>query len=182
MMNYDDIRTKLLHETPFQFCVYLEMLDREYEAQGFRSLVECLTTSVTLGGVGLIESKIVDMMYYNPDYKHKADKLKLKLGLQQVAAIVPVLNDHGVRHANNEKGISKIGSNSKEYRIAKLKRDHPDVAQRLIDGEFKSVSAAERAAGIGPPLKSEVDKVVTAVNKLTAHEWQQVVSSCQHSI
>jgi len=32
--------------------------------------------------------------------------------------------------------------------IARLKRDHPDIAQRLANGEFRSVRAAARAAGI----------------------------------
>lgn len=38
------------------------------------------------------------------------------------------------------------GGNSSAYRVGKIKRDHPKVADRLANGEFKSVSAAERAA------------------------------------
>ena len=45
------------------------------------------------------------------------------------------------------------GGNSSNYRIAKLKRDHPQIAERLEAGEFKSVSEAERAAGVKPAKK-----------------------------
>ena len=33
-----------------------------------------------------------------------------------------------------------------QYRIIKLKRDHPEISQRLMYGKFKSVSEAERTA------------------------------------
>lgn len=67
---------------------------------------------------------------------------------------VPVLNANGLnQHSigfdenNNVKpttGTDK-GGNSSKYRIAKLKRDHPEIAERMIAGEFKTVSEAERA-------------------------------------
>jgi len=41
---------------------------------------------------------------------------------------------------------SKERGTSAQYRIAKLKRDHPEIADRLEQGVFKSVSEAERAA------------------------------------
>ncbi|HEY7327296.1 MAG TPA: hypothetical protein VH592_06650 [Gemmataceae bacterium] len=36
------------------------------------------------------------------------------------------------------------GSSSKKRRIRRLRRDHPEAAQRLERGEFKSARAAER--------------------------------------
>ena len=35
-----------------------------------------------------------------------------------------------------------------DYLAARIKRDHPEVAQRMENGEFKSVAEAARAAGI----------------------------------
>ena len=35
-----------------------------------------------------------------------------------------------------------------EYLTARIKRDHPEIAQRMEHGEFKSVAEAARAAGI----------------------------------
>ena len=60
--------------------------------------------------------------------------------------------------------------NSAKYRIAKLKRDHPGVADQLAAGEFKSVSAAERAAGVGKPVMQPVAKAFRAYERLTPDE------------
>ena len=35
-----------------------------------------------------------------------------------------------------------------DYIVARIKRDHPDIAQRMEHGEFKGISDAARAAGI----------------------------------
>jgi hypothetical protein len=43
--------------------------------------------------------------------------------------------------------LAPAGSNAASYRIRRLRRDDPEVAQRLDQGEFRSVAAAERAAG-----------------------------------
>ena len=44
---------------------------------------------------------------------------------------------------------SDDGGNSATYRIAKLKRDAPEIAERLASGEFPNVREAERAARAG---------------------------------
>jgi hypothetical protein len=48
----------------------------------------------------------------------------------------------------NVMSINQQG-NASTYRIAKLKRDHPDIAERLASGQFSNVREAERAAGAG---------------------------------
>lgn len=53
------------------------------------------------------------------------------------------------------------GGNSAEYRAARLKRDAPEVAARLARGEFPSVSAAFREAG----LERKPDHVREVVKK-----------------
>lgn len=44
--------------------------------------------------------------------------------------------------------ISSKDLTQKEYRIARLKRDRPDIAEALAHGEYPSVRAAAKAAGI----------------------------------
>jgi hypothetical protein len=67
--------------------------------------------------------------------------------------------------------------NSKEYRIAKLKRDHPDIAARIESGEFKTVSAAERAAGIpGREKLTPVQKIKNAIDRLSDDEKAEMAS------
>jgi hypothetical protein len=48
---------------------------------------------------------------------------------------------------------SNPGGTSATYRTAKLKRDHPEIAERMAAGEFKSVAEAERAAGVREPVE-----------------------------
>jgi hypothetical protein len=59
--------------------------------------------------------------------------------------------------AKKEKGHPRSrGSNKAETRVARLKRDHPEVAERLAAGEFRSVAAAERVSRgeeANPPRK-----------------------------
>jgi len=64
---------------------------------------------------------------------------------------------------------------SATYRIAKLKRDHPDVAERLEAGEFKNVAEAERAAGCGPATLTRVQRVMRAFERLSEDEQAEAL-------
>ena len=44
--------------------------------------------------------------------------------------------------------MKQQGGTNAEYLTARLKRDHPDIADRLANNEFKSVRAAAIEAGI----------------------------------
>ena len=76
--------------------------------------------------------------------------------LAKKAKSVPVLNANGGDVKSEEYQFDKKeniklitgsdkGGTSSKYRISKLKRDHPEIAERMIAGEFKTVSEAERA-------------------------------------
>jgi hypothetical protein len=47
-----------------------------------------------------------------------------------------------------------------EYRIAKLKRDFPEIVERILSGEFKTIAAAELAAGIDKQSPTSTEKVL----------------------
>jgi hypothetical protein len=51
--------------------------------------------------------------------------------------------------------VGDKGGTSAEYLASRLRRDHPAIADRLAAGEFKSVRAAARAAGIVKPESPE---------------------------
>ena len=93
--------------------------------------------------------------------------------IAELANNTPVLNANG-RPVNFDKTenvkVNNQGGNSAEYRIAKLKRDHPEIARRLMDGEFKNVADAERAAGIGQAKLTKVQKVQRAYEHLDCFE------------
>jgi hypothetical protein len=57
-------------------------------------------------------------------------------------------NQHTTKDVpKSENGTSyPRGSNQASTRVRRLRRDHRDIAERLEQGEFKSVAAAERAA------------------------------------
>lgn len=88
---------------------------------------------------------------------------------------IPPLRPHGVnrftsdRLDNNEIVKStEQGGNAAIYRIAKLKRDAPEFAERLQAGEFKTVREAERAAGFPvPPKLTPLERVLAAFNRLS---------------
>ncbi|TMA61104.1 MAG: helix-turn-helix transcriptional regulator [Deltaproteobacteria bacterium] len=50
-------------------------------------------------------------------------------------------------YQGNDRYLGKRG-NSSRYHIARLKRDHPDIAEALARGEYPSVHAAAKAAGL----------------------------------
>ena len=82
-----------------------------------------------------------------------------KLGIAALAKSVGATGKHGGNRKQDTKTensiLKKKQRTDTERRIAKLKRDHPAVAARLEAGEFKTVSAAERAAGSRSPLRAK---------------------------
>lgn len=61
------------------------------------------------------------------------------------------------------------GSTGAEYLTARIARDHPAILERMKAGEFASVRAAARAAGILKPI-DPVRAALRAFGKLTTEE------------
>jgi hypothetical protein len=71
---------------------------------------------------------------------------------------------------------SNDGGTSATYRIAKLKRDAPEIAERLASGEFPNVREAERAAGMPVPNKlTSLEKIQRAFTRLDAGDQARFV-------
>lgn len=175
VIEWDNLRKSAIEETPEQWCITINQLERRMGEHGFKSLKDFITTPYSSGGLGIPLDKAIQFIDYNPAYEHQAKILKEKLGVAEQAKGVEVLGEHGGDNTQGSKTEnSTLKDRGNKYRIAKLKRDHPEVAQRLMDGEFKSVSAAERAAGIGKPLKSNVEKVFAAILRLTPEEQDEL--------
>ena len=77
-----------------------------------------------------------------------------------------------VKDSKIENRIVSGGTNS-AYRVSRIKRDHPQLAKRIMKGEFKSVSEAERAAGLRPPLLTDYEKAQRAFWRLTEEEQER---------
>ena len=98
----------------------------------------------------------------------------------KLAEASDVAEDRGNQSSDrNEKGqftkcdktenvtIGSDRGNSATYRLGRIKRDHPELAARIMAGEFKSVSEAERAAGLRPPKATDLEKFQRAYFRLS---------------
>jgi hypothetical protein len=92
-------------------------------------------------------------------------------------------NPAGRRGKEQETHTSPVPTFSQAGIIRRIKRDHPDIAEQLERGEFRSARAAGMAAGFikpSPPTIRLVDdpvKVAAALRKhLTAAQLQALVA------
>jgi len=65
-----------------------------------------------------------------------------------VPAAQPAIHPGPGRGKKTESNPHRFTTGSQGRLIARMKRDAPDIAERLAEGEFRSVRAAARAAGI----------------------------------
>jgi hypothetical protein len=80
--------------------------------------------------------------------------------------------DDGVPAAGNQRDIIPLNSSrgtSAAHRVSKLKRDAPEFAARLAAGEFRSVRAAERAAGMRVSHTVGLGRPETVARRLIEH-------------
>ena len=179
LMSLDEIKTKMLNETPVQWCVYLEMIEVRLNQTPFKTLREFVTTPINKGGIGIPIERAKELLDFNPAYAHKAKKLKATLGLAAAAETIPAVKDVGANQYGDYNSENVMSSeqqgNASTYRIAKLKRDHPDIIEWMIAGEFRNVADAERAAGTRPPLRPKVKLALPLDNRQEAidifNEW-----------
>jgi hypothetical protein len=68
----------------------------------------------------------------------------------------------------SEKGGN--GGNNSGYLLRKLAREKPEILERYECGEFDSVKAAARAAGIIPPKLTRFEQIVKWLPSLSAEE------------
>lgn len=64
------------------------------------------------------------------------------------------LQDHGGdRTGEQVDSINLKSSDTSDYRVARIARDHPDILERMKANEFGSVNAAAVEAGTQQPKK-----------------------------
>jgi len=81
-----EIRQKLLERRPDQWVTYLEILSGRLDELGFEDLESFVTAPVGKGGLKMTMGQVHDLCYFNPSYKHKADKLMEKLSYKEKVA------------------------------------------------------------------------------------------------
>jgi hypothetical protein len=126
-------------------------------------------------GMETSKDKLLAMLEAFPDVKRKV------LGLTPEAGPVLAgadLNPHGRRWKPEEDGtgkgalpVSRPNNQSAEGILARLKRDHPQIAQAFIEGKYPSAASAGRAAGISwLQTKSPLEKAQAAFRRLTRED------------
>ena len=161
------ITTNLLNcrLAPEDFAVFLDSANDLLNVSSFKTLSEFVTTSVNRNGLGLTIEEANVLLSMNKSRRDLVETLSQKLTLAERAKEINKVAEQGKStHStkplknktivDNSKNVNySLGGNDSSYRIGKLKRDHPEVAERLCNGEFKNVREAERAAGVQPAKK-----------------------------
>ena len=76
--------------------------------------------------------------------------------VKETMAKAPDLKPNGRPRADDGKGTKQVplSKGGNDRLAARLKRDHPEIAARVANGEFKSIRAAALEAGIRRPMRS----------------------------
>lgn len=149
--------------------------------KGFYGTREEFIEAKILGDFQVVEETIPAIV----ERLKAGESVKLERTIGEQVEFIPTLNHNGVNrftsdrldNSENVKPTDK-GGNAATYRIAKLKRDAPEFAERLQAGEFSNVREAERAAGFPvPPKLSPLERVQRAIirlsdsDKVALREW-----------
>jgi hypothetical protein len=89
---------------------------------------------------------------YDPDFLEAIEAEVRPMTLGEKVAEVQALQRHGGDHKSDvfqgSHGYLEKNDRGSAYRIARLKRDHPAIAEDLAEGKYPSVRAAAKVAGI----------------------------------
>lgn len=124
-------------------------------------------------GMETSKDKLLAMLEAFPEVKRKVLGLTPEAGPVVIGA---ALNPHGRRGKPEQEGTGLLDKavsygTSAESILARLKRDHPQIAQAFIEGEYPSAASAGRAAGISwLQTKSPLEKAQAAFRRLTKED------------
>lgn len=131
----------------------------------------------TMKGIGREGKLALDAIRKEiPDWDTRVEKARN----EQTVKEAPVLPEHGGDHTSEEgkatlqSNLAKHG-NSADYLAARIKRDAPEIAKQLERGEFKSVRAAAKAAGIVKD-KSQIEIAKSAWKRMNEVERNEFLS------
>lgn len=84
---------------------------------------------------------------------------------------VPVLTTHGTNQHGGGDNVTSTPDrgNSETYTLARLKRDNPDLAARVVNGELSAHKAAIQAGFRRPMIQVPADDYLAAMKKINDH-------------
>ena len=176
-MDTIEIIDELRKRHPRRWVQTLSLLtDERVRELGFKTVKEFVFAKVGDNGLGLTKKEAESLIVFNLGTHRETSALEVadRLGLEDIAKSVPVLGEHGVNQYGLDKNknvkSTERGGNSQDYRLAKLKRDFGEERVLGLSKECKTVAEMERKLGVGKPLKTPVEKLLAAFERLSDKE------------
>lgn len=105
-----------------------------------------------------------------PDWDDRIENERMKQTVKEAPVMAESRRPTKEEQENKgDIGTVTRGSNSVDYLVSRLKRDAPEIAKQLERGEFKSVRAAAKAAGIVKD-KSQIEIAKSAWKRMNYSE------------
>jgi len=137
VVTLDDVRTKLLNETPVQWPVLLQQAERRMGEAGFTSLRDFIVEPITKGGLGISLERARELLYFNPAYKHKADELADSLGIKAMVESgmkqEDVADELGITQGRVSQIITSGNKNKNARGFGWMPKSASDAAQKIRD-------------------------------------------------
>ena len=158
-------------ELPMRFeRIYETEIYKEWPKAGggtFNTFLEAVTARQPYGlGIGQHREWVGVDNLMAVSARHK--KLRLALMPLICEKAKPIAEHGGVRE-QVDRVKSSAGGNSAEYLLGRLKRDHPDIVERLANGELTSIKRAAIKAGI---IKVPSDKDRCPIQRIKMY-WKR---------
>jgi hypothetical protein len=90
------------------------------------------------------------------------DVVRETIGELTESEIKPLNANHIGKKVSDMSDTSKLGGNSREYKIARLKRDAPDIAERVINKEISASEGARLAGFDSRKVSIEMENPISA--------------------
>lgn len=157
--------------------------DSQEPVGSFRRLIEAPPPT----GCNLSANKLLKLLELEHRYEHQdADWRERMIVLRQNVKMLldgelPPIREKAGRPANNVRSTNiKSSKDDAEYVTRRLKRDNPELAERVIKGEIAPNAAAVEAGFRSPKVAVRLDSMESAArtlaNRLTAHELDELIA------
>jgi hypothetical protein len=176
------------HEDGTPFWARIVFQDATFEHASVQDWIR----SKSRAGLGMTMGYLLNMLAAHDDLvgPESAKQARTLLSEHGVSAASAVLVDTEKLKGTGKRGKAKRvdiinpfseGGTSATYLAGRIKRDRPDIAERIQAGEFRSIHAAAIAAGIAKPtitIRPTVEGFTKAIKKrLTPEQIRELVQN-----
>jgi len=124
-------------------------------------------------GAGMPADKVMRLLEIEHRYEHANDQWRERMAvlrdtIRRELGAEPLRDKPGrPPNVDNVKNTaSKKGGNDPAYKLARLQRDAPDLAQKVLDGELSAHAAALEAGFVNPKVAIRLDDLSSAARTI----------------